>query len=108
MPERAPVAERDVVRAILLGTSHLVDWLRNPVGVAERDGRVIRYGAGGVGASDLLGVRRSDGRFVACEVKAPNGHVRPEQVQFLERMRRSHAIAFVARSVEDVLDAVGG
>lgn len=98
--------ERDVLRAIMLETSDQVDWLRNNSGVADYDGLRVRYGCGGKGGSDLIGVRRTDGRMVCCEVKGPAGSVSREQHQFLARMRRSHAIALVARSVEDVLAAL--
>lgn len=53
------------------------------------------------GFSDLFGFRRSDGRAVFIEVKAPGGRVRSEQVKFIEKMREYGALAGVARSVED-------
>ena len=98
--------ERNVVAAILLATSDRVDWMRNPVGLAVTDGRHIRYGCGGPGGSDLVGVVRSTGRAIFCEVKSATGRVRPEQQLFLDRMRASGAIAIVARSVADVLEAL--
>lgn len=53
------------------------------------------------GHSDLAGVRIGDGRAVYIEVKTPTGKVRPEQENFLRRMREAGALAGVARSVED-------
>ncbi len=103
-----------MVAAIRLTTSHLVDWDVNPVGVAHyEDGRVVKFGCGGPGSSDLIGCLRSSipSRAVAvyCECKRPvGGVVTPEQQQFLDRKRRAGAIAFVARSVQDVLDALAG
>lgn len=54
-----------------------------------------------VGFSDLFGFRRSDGRAVFIEVKAPGKYPTFKQKQFLETMRRYNALAGVARSVED-------
>lgn len=58
------------------------------------------------GFSDLFGFRRSDGRAVFIEVKAPSGRVRLEQVKFIEKMREYGALAGVARSVEDARNII--
>lgn len=58
------------------------------------------------GFSDLFGFRRSDGRAVFIEVKAPGGRVRSEQVKFIEKMREYGALAGVARSVEDARNII--
>ena len=58
------------------------------------------------GYSDLSGVRRSDGRFVAIECKTATGRVRPEQEQFIAAMREAHALAGVARSIDDGLKII--
>jgi len=83
--------------------------MRNPSGVAVHpDGSTVRYGLGSPGGADLIGVLRGPGTLVACEVKSPTGRLRPEQDTFLRRMRASGALAFVARSAGDVLEALGG
>ena len=53
------------------------------------------------GFSDLFGFRISDGRAFFIEVKSPTGRVRPEQQNFIERMRSNGALAGIARSVEE-------
>jgi len=53
------------------------------------------------GYSDLSGVRKSDGKAVFIEVKKPGGAIRPEQINFIEQMQISNALAGFARSVED-------
>lgn len=55
------------------------------------------------GYSDLSGVRRCDGRAVFIECKTSTGRVRPEQERFLAAVREIHALAGVARSVEDAM-----
>lgn len=59
------------------------------------------------GFSDLFGFRKSDGRAVFIEVKAPNGKVSPEQKNFLKQMRSNGAAAGVCRSPEEALKMIG-
>ena len=66
------------------------------------DGRYFGTGVP-VGFSDLFGVRRSDGKAIFIEVKTKTGRVRPEQKNFIEKMRRSGAVAGICRSAEDAI-----
>ena len=47
---------------------------------------------------------------MACEVKAEDDHTSPEraanQKRFRDRVRKSGGLAFVAKSVKDVLEAI--
>lgn len=55
-------------------------------------GGFIRFGA--VGAPDIWGaIPWAAGRMILVEVKAPKGKPRPNQVEFLERMRAAGAVA---------------
>lgn len=54
------------------------------------------------GVSDIIGCL-PNGRFLAIEVKAPMGSVSDEQMEFIFDVRKNGGIAFVARSVEDVV-----
>ena len=107
-----PPLERDIKRQIMIETSKRVVWFNNPVGLAKDGKRKIKYGCGGKGASDLLGILRDgSGRFVACETKRPGKKATKEQVRFIELVLRAGAIGFVASSVEGVnreLDNQGG
>lgn len=58
------------------------------------------------GVSDCLGLL-SDGRFLAIEIKARYGKVSPEQEQFINDVNKSGGLAFVARSVQDVIEKLG-
>ncbi len=60
------------------------------------------------GFSDLIGCRRSDGRFVAIECKTAAGAVRPDQIKFLDAMRDAHAVCGIARSAEDAIHIIEG
>jgi hypothetical protein len=52
------------------------------------------------GSSDILGVWQ--GYMLCIEVKSAKGRLMPHQEVFLDRMNELGAIAFVARSLEDV------
>lgn len=87
---------------------------RNNVG-AYRDetGRVIRYGVGNPGGSDLIGwtpvtitpdmVGRTVAVFTAVEVKTPKGKPTEAQINFLHQVKQSGGIAGIARSADDAL-----
>lgn len=63
----------------------------------------IRFGFPGM--PDVLG-QLPGGRLLAIEVKRPSGKVTDDQAAFLEKAGRSGALAFVARSVDDVLERI--
>lgn len=56
------------------------------------------------GIPDLVCVLPPNGRACYIEVKTPKGKVSPEQMEFISKVRESGAVAFVARSVRDVLE----
>ena len=64
------------------------------------EGRFVRFGF--KGCPDVLGQLR-DGRLLGVEVKAKAGRLRPEQADFLERIRGAGGVAFVASDLRDVL-----
>nr|DAO19824.1 MAG TPA: Nuclease [Caudoviricetes sp.] len=65
----------------------------------------IRPAAGAPkGTSDLIGIRRDDGKFVAIECKTPRGRLREDQKLFIDAILKSNGIAGVARSAEDALN----
>ncbi len=65
----------------------------------------IRFGPRG--SPDIWGRLRPTGQAFYIEVKSPSGRLRPEQEQFLSQARADGAIAFVARSVDDVKEHLG-
>ena len=95
-PEAAALVE--VLKA--LRAHPAVSWAeRQNTGSARIAGRFVRFGW--PGCSDVLGMLR-DGRFLAVEVKAPKGKLRPEQVVFLERINGAGGVGFIARDLRDV------
>jgi len=57
------------------------------------------------GVSDIIGCK--DGRMIAIEIKTPAGKVTPYQQRFIDRVNAAGGLAFVARSIEDVVEGLG-
>jgi hypothetical protein len=57
-----------------------------------------------VGSSDIIGIHKPTGRFLAVEVKTAKGKPTPEQLNFIEQVRAANGIAGIARSVQDALE----
>jgi hypothetical protein len=93
-------SERDLMNKIRLGVADIAITFRvNVMSGKTNDGRFISSGAP-KGYSDLSGHRKSDGRAIYLEVKTGSGKATPEQLNFLEQMRATGAIAGIVRSVE--------
>lgn len=93
--------EHDIQNRIRNETADIAVLFRANVGSGVTyDGRHFDTGLP-KGFSDLFGFRLSDGKAVFIEVKNIMGRVRPEQQNFIEKMRSYGALAGVARSVED-------
>lgn len=95
-------ALREVLKAL---TAHpAVAWCeRMNSGAAKIGNRFVRFGW--TGCPDVIGQLR-DGRFIGVEVKAAKGKLRPEQAEFLKRIRRAGGVAFMARDCRDVSRAL--
>ena len=62
--------------------------------------RVIRFGK--VGSGDILGMKKN-GTFFSVEVKAEGKNPTKEQSDFIEEVTKNFGLAFIARSVDDVI-----
>lgn len=79
----------------------IFSW-NNPSGaVRVASDRWLHFGK--KGSSDILGCLPG-GRFLAVEVKAPDGRLSPEQKEFLEKIRGLGGLALVVKSMRE-LDA---
>src|SRR5258708_21064013 len=109
-----PPLERDVLKAVwkLLAHHPKVAWItRINSGTLMAD-----FVTDGVhplrmnykrGISDLIG-QMKDGRFLACEVKREGAQLMDHQRNFLNEVRQHGGVAFVARNVQDVEEALNG
>jgi hypothetical protein len=76
----------------------------NPSGAVEaRPGRWLHFGK--KGSADILGCLPG-GRFLAVEVKAPNGRLSPEQKQFLAEVETLGGLALVVRGWWELAEAL--
>ena len=55
------------------------------------------------GVPDIVGILK-DGRFLGIEVKTQNGRLSPHQERFIQNINDAGGLAFVARSVDDVIE----
>ena len=97
--------ESQIQAVILDWLNHLTQckaWRNNVIPVYNaRSGRYQKMPKwSNVGSADILGVYR--GYFLAIEVKRPKGRLSEHQKVWLTEMVELGAIAFVARSLEDV------
>lgn len=91
---------QDKIRLALGRVPGLCLW-RNNIGVAERNGYKIRFGVGGPGGADLIGLYQ--GKFLAVEIKTPIGRQTPEQKLFEQLVSNLGGTYLVLRSVEEAL-----
>jgi hypothetical protein len=74
---------------------------RNNIGVADMRGYKVRFGVGGPGGADLIGLYL--GRFLAVEIKTPTGRQSEEQKTFQRLVEKNNGIYVVLRSVDDAI-----
>lgn len=79
-------------------------WVNATTGIYDPKRGIFRknnspYSRNGV--SDILGIYQ--GRMLAIEVKSAVGKLTPEQREFLQEVSERGGIAFMARSVNDVI-----
>jgi len=100
----------DVIREDLGCHPDLVLWRQN-TGEAEfwdaRTARAmrVRYGLC-PGSSDIVGILKPKGRFIAFEVKRPGEDATPEQLAFLNVVRMHGGFGAVVHSKEEARAAV--
>ena len=100
--------EADIQRQILdyLRVQHIFAW-RNNTRTVFVAGRPLKFGIPGGG--DIIGILPG-GRFLSVEVKTPTGTTQKKraeaQWQFRRAINESGGLAIVARSVEEVIEAL--
>jgi hypothetical protein len=100
-------SEQDIQKSILeyLRIKKYVPFKHNSTQFGIRNGQRFAFANGEKGISDIIACSPTGG-FVAIEVKKPGGKASPEQLDFIERIKATGAIALVAYSLEDVLDVL--
>lgn len=98
--------EKYVQRQILeyLSYRHIIAWRQNTGAVKyEGKGRTRFVHFGFRGMSDIIGVLR-DGRILAIEVKQEGKNPTEAQQIFIDMINNQHGVAFVAHSIEEVIE----
>lgn len=80
-------------------------WRNNVGQLLNEKGIPVRYGLA-VGSSDLVGLVRPSGRMFCLEIKTAAGKASPEQLAWLETIRRFGGVAGICRSVDDAIAIV--
>ena len=77
-------------------------WRNNSGALPDKRGVLLRFGK--VGSSDILGIDKRSGKFIAIEVKRPDGSYKPTpaQLEFLNEIRDAGGLAGIATCTEDV------
>ena len=101
------MTETDIMNLIRVKLSEIgLTVFRANVGkIKLSDGRWFDTGLP-KGFSDLFAVK--DGKAYFIEVKKPGGTVSPEQINFIDQMKKHGCIAGIAHSVEEAVELVNG
>lgn len=109
------MTETNIQQSIRLALSKTATKIfrNNQGGYKDQTGRWVTYGVANPGGSDLIGwttvtitpdmVGRKIAVFTAIEVKSETGKIKPEQTNFVDRVRLDGGIAGVARSIDDAI-----
>lgn len=99
---RKPSAEHAIQSAILdyLALRGILAWRINSGMVKTEAGGMVRLAPAGF--SDIAGIY--NGRFLAIEVKQPGKKPTAVQQAFLDAVTAAGGVAFVAHSLDDVMD----
>jgi hypothetical protein len=97
-----------LTKAILnwLNASGFKAWRNNTTGIWDAKKHVWRKHHGELGVSDILGMQKKTARFIAVEVKFGKDKLSPDQIRFLNDIKRGGGIAIEAKSFDDFLEKI--
>lgn len=93
------------IHTALVSTGRVLLWRNNTGRLKTAQGRWVSFGLG-VGGADLVGIHKPTGRFVAFEVKTPDGKQTPEQVAWARAVTQAGGLYVVVRSPAEALEAL--
>ena len=79
-------------------------WRNNTGALLDRNGKLVKFGL--QGSADIIGMMKPSGRFLAIEVKTPNGIQTASQKRFQRMVEEMGGLYILARSPEDVFKAL--
>lgn len=94
--------EREISKSILeyLTLRKVFCWRNNTGGFLDKRDHYYKFGK--TGSGDILGLTKT-GQFFSIEVKRPGKKPTDAQVEFMDRIAFNGGIAFVACSIDDVI-----
>ncbi|WP_105980068.1 VRR-NUC domain-containing protein [Staphylococcus simulans] len=101
-------SEQAIQNEIILkanGLGHRL-WRSNAGRIVTKDNRIVQLMPKGF--PDTVGFRKSDGKFIAIEVKTETGRLRPEQIKFKKFAENMPILYGVARSVDEAIKIIEG
>jgi hypothetical protein len=93
---------KDIIAFLSLCGFHA--WRNNTTGVWDAKKKVFRKHHGRLGVSDILGIQKQTGRFIAVEVKTGKDKLSPDQVLFIDDIIKAGGIAIVAHTFDGFLE----
>lgn len=114
------MSETLIVKKILLAlsSSGTMAFRNNTGAYKSAAGHFIKYGVGGAGGSDILGltpititqemIGKRVAVFTAIEAKTKTGKATEQQKNFISAIKKQGGIAGVARSEDDALEIIKG
>lgn len=107
MPAMTEQQLKTLIKNYLIAKGHYV-WVNNSgltrSKYTDRDGitKERAWRAGMRGSSDIIGVEKGTGRFIAVECKVGRNKTTPDQDNFLHEVERRGGHAIIAYTLEDV------
>lgn len=103
-----PIKESDIQKQILhyLNVSgHFAYRNNSGAFILAEPGKKRRFfRSGKKGSADIIGIQKETGKMIAIEVKKSGAHPSEEQYEFLAEVQSRNGIAFVAFSLDDVIN----
>lgn len=78
-------------------------WRQNNAAIYDPTLKKYRSFQGRKGVSDIIGICKVSGKFIAVEVKAGKDRISREQEDFLKMIKDAGGFAIEARSLDDVI-----
>ena len=96
--------EQDIQRAIIqyLRLKRFIVFKHISTGSTIRENKAVFFKHGDRGISDIIGCSPT-GQFIAIEVKKRGGTISDDQFAFIKAVILNKGIAFIARSIDDVV-----
>jgi hypothetical protein len=108
MKDPRKLLEKDIQKAILdylQNIKHIYCWVNKTTGTWDNQLKIYRKGTTFKGVPDILGIL-PDGKFLGIEVKKKGNYPSPEQKEFIKNINERNGVAFVAYSVDDVIEGL--